>query len=107
MTYGADADDESVEEARRLALEGTTNALHEIGVAPTVGLDASQYEQEITRLKERFSAEQQHLEEKITLLESSDSGRAISDLQSKIMSMRLGAKDVLGRIPMHVYAMLR
>ena len=107
MTYGADADDESVEEARRLALEGTTNASHEIGVAPTVGLDASQYEQEITRLKERFSAEQQHLEEKITLLESSDSGRAISDLQSKIMSMRLGAKDVLGRIPMHVYAMLR
>ena len=113
--------------------------------------NAGAYEAEIDFLKQKFSVEQQRLEEKIAQLETSDtyacsllpdaprtwrasaslafarlavpplrslvprcssllcvdSGRAMSALQQKVDRMRLGAKDVLSCLPLHIYAMVR
>ena len=67
MTYGADADDESIEELRRVAMEENPEALPTSFSVTTAEDEAAKYEAEIANLKERFSAEQQRLEQQLLL----------------------------------------
>ena len=88
-------------------VDGLKAELKQFKHIAATSISTEDHEREIGALKEKAAAQQQQLETHIRHLEAADKGDMVATLHASIHEMREGAKDLLSRLPMHIYATVR